>query len=197
MELQHKLAVKLAEIIDKNGTEESNMEERMLLIYGIEIFLNEFLKLMFILLFAIIVNKAGEAVFFMVYLLVARKLAGGRHCKNNLMCLLVTFFTAFAAPVAAVRMTVGTVIQISLFIGELVVTLLILPYIKKEEEPTKEERRKRKVSAGIMFSVFILLARLLGGIPYVNGMLAEHALILISALPEFKKKNKMMPTTDL
>lgn len=188
MELQHKLAVKLAEIVDKNEKEESNKEEQALLIYGIEIFLNEFLKLMFILLFAIVVNKTWEALFFMAYFLVARKLAGGRHCKNNLMCLLVTFFTVFVAPVAATKRTVGTIILISLFIGEWIVTILILPYIKKGEDLMKEERKKRKVSATIMFMVFTILAGMLGGKPYVNGMLAEHALILISALPEVRKK---------
>lgn len=70
MDLQHKLAEQIAVWMDPDK-EEENQEEHILLVYGIELFLNEFLKIMLIFIIGLLMGESKLAIFFMAYVMIA------------------------------------------------------------------------------------------------------------------------------
>ena len=84
VELQHCMAVGIANLLDEN--KEQDVEDKLFLIYGIEVFLNEFLKIAFALMLGGILGALPLVLFGTVYLILLRRYAGGRHFQSNGAC---------------------------------------------------------------------------------------------------------------
>lgn len=95
MNLQHKIAVWIAGLLETKQNE--SKENTLLFIYGIEVFLNEFFKVITAWGIGLLAGKFKEVVFATFFLLLMRNIAGGKHFKSNLMCF-ITSIMAIVLP---------------------------------------------------------------------------------------------------
>lgn len=182
MNLQHKLAELVAmPFVDGKESE----EEQALFIYGIEIFLNEFLKVIFIFLIAVLVGKIKIAALGTSYLLLARRCSGGRHFKSNIACTLFTIFTAFVGPLCVSVLHAPLWSLLGIAILETGLIYLCIPYTK-DFVLNAIQKRYRKISATLLFWGFVILAEFVGGNTIVNGILLIEGIVIVSAF-NYKK----------
>ena len=70
--MQHKMAIYFADKLFEGIEEE---KEKILVAYGIEVFLNEFLKIIFYMSIGIILGKSLEVFFSIAFFLISSKLS--------------------------------------------------------------------------------------------------------------------------
>ena len=182
MNLQHKLAELFARPL-LDGSE--SVEESALLVYGIEIFLNEFIKVIIIFLIAIFVGEVKIAVFGTCYLLLASQCSGGRHFNSNVACTLFTIFTAFVGPMCVVMLQVPLWVMLGIAILETGLIYKFIPYIEEKTMNTAQSKR-RKIIAILLFWFFVGITGLLGGKALINGILFIECIVILAA---WKHKN--------
>lgn len=179
MDFQHKLAESLAASLEENM---ESKEEQALLVYGIELFLNEFLKIVLILGIAAMAGELKLAIFYTSYLLIARKCSGGKHFGSNIICMLFTFLTAYIIPMAGTMVTLPLWLQVSMGLIETGLIFIYVPYIKKGKEITKEQKRKRKIAMLIVFLGYLGAAWLFNADTFVNGILFIEMIVVLAAV---------------
>lgn len=96
--MQHKMAVYIASRLFEGA---ELQEEKLLVIYGIETFLNEFLKAISYIIIGIVLGIGFEVLFSILFFLCIRRIAGGRHCKTNVACYTVSVLTIFGSIIMA------------------------------------------------------------------------------------------------
>lgn len=189
MDLQHKLAEQIAVCMDGYSNEEEKQEEHILLVYGIELFLNEFLKILLIFIIALFMGEGKVAVFFMAYVIIARRVSGGKHFKSNFMCTIFTTFTCYIGPLLCKQSRLPIELQIVVIILEILGIFLLIPYEKEEREFTQKLRKKRKRQALFCFLISIPVAWLLGGTAFMNGLFLCEGIVLVSAIQKKSVRN--------
>lgn len=122
------------------------------------------------------------AVFFTSYLIIARRCSGGKHCKSNLSCTIVTFLATFIIPMFATKIVMSRWGMIAIGMIEIVLIFILIPYIKPEEYTIKEQRMKRKLISVIAFCGFIGIAYLIGGDRYTNGIFLTEAIVIFATI---------------
>ena len=70
-----------------------------ILVYGIEVFLNEAIKVVVIVCLGILMDKLRLIIFSMIFLLILRRYVGGNHFSNNKICLLYSVTSTTIIPV--------------------------------------------------------------------------------------------------
>ncbi len=168
MNLQHALAVGIANYLDAETAPDT--KEKVLLTFGIELFLNEFLKLVLILLLAVLLGEFPVVLLSTIYFLLLRRYTGGRHCKTNLKCYMATILTLLVLPILAVNITLPYQV-----IGLLVVveTILMIKGLSQEVD---------KKSLFIVFCIGVILGFVCGNIYYMNAMLLVAFVSLVTAV---------------
>ncbi len=96
--MQHKMAIYFADKLFEGIEEE---KEKILVAYGIEVFLNEFLKIIFYMSIGIILGKSLEVFFSIAFFLGVRRIAGGRHCRTNVACFIISLLTICGSVIIA------------------------------------------------------------------------------------------------
>lgn len=180
MDLQHRMAVRIAEIID--GEVSERQEERIMMIYGIEVFLNEFLKVFFSLIIACFIGIFPLALYSTIYLLLLRRYVGGKHFKSNTVCSIFSFFKMVVAPLLGAILKLSTWIQALLFIIETVLVIYYTPYLKEGEITTREIVKARKVKAFLVIVIGLILGWLIGGELYVKSGLMIGLIVGCTAI---------------
>ncbi len=176
--MQHKLAAFFAKhLLSGNDTEEN----RILLTYGIEIFLNEFLKFLLVMALGVIFGYWKITLLSTVYILVIRQILGGRHFESNVLCTLYTILSAFLLPSVVSNINVSSKILLFLIAVEIVMVLLFCSY----EENTECRSYKRSVTAVLTFLVFLFISYKVGGIRFVGSMTSAHLLVEIMCIKIF------------
>ncbi|SDB23575.1 Accessory gene regulator B [Pseudobutyrivibrio sp. YE44] len=94
--MQHNLAEYLAKFIINETDSEY---DRTLTVYGIEVFLNEFLKATLIFILGVLTGNLIISMLSTFFVLLSRKIIQGRHFSNNVICTFYSVFTCFIAPV--------------------------------------------------------------------------------------------------
>ena len=183
MNLQHNLAEWIACLFKEQSDSEV---ERALIVYGIEIFLNEFLKLLFVLFIALLTGELKIAILDTTYLLLARRYSGGKHFESNVMCTLFTVFTAFVGPLLAVKVDMPLWFQICAGVVETCLIFVFVPYVEESKILDNRQRQKRKAAACFLLWIFVVIARLLGGASFVNGILFVEMIVILAVL-DFKR----------
>ena len=87
MDIQHEMALIIAKQITKMEFEMKE-DKFNILVYGIEVFLNEAIKVVVIVCLGILMDKLRLIIFSMIFLLILRRYVGGNHFSNNKICLL-------------------------------------------------------------------------------------------------------------
>lgn len=168
MNLQHTLAVGIANYLD---TETSlDTKEKVLLTFGIELFLYEFLKLVLIILLAILMGEFPVVLLSTLYFLAIRRYVGGKHCKTNLKCYLVSILTLLVLPILASNITFPLLITILLVVTE---TILLVRGLPQEVD---------KVRLFIIFVTGIILGLVLGDLYYTNALLLVAFISFVTAV---------------
>ena len=178
MYLQHKLAELFARpLLDGN----ESVEDRALLVYGIEIFLNEFIKVIIIFFIAILVGKVKLAAFGTCYLLLARRCSGGRHFNSNVACTLFTVFTAFVGPMCVSMLQMPLWLMLGITILE---NGLIYNFIPHTEEKTMSaaQMKSKKISAILLLWIFIGIAGLFLGKGFISAILFIEMIVLLAVI---------------
>lgn len=168
MDIQHALAVRIANYLDTETA--SDTKEKVLLTFGIEVFLNEFLKLVLILALAIILGEFQVVLLSMTYFLLLRRYAGGRHCKTNLKCYLASILTLLVLPILAVKISVPFFLTGFLVVVETILLVKGLP------------QKVNKVRLFIVFSVGIILGFIWGDLAYMNALLLVAFVSFVTAI---------------
>lgn len=189
MDLQHKMAISIAEIID--GKESERREERIMMVYGIEVFLNEFLKIFFSLVIAYFIGIFPLALFSTTYLLMLRRYVGGRHFKSNIVCSIFSFFTIVVAPLLGATLKLSRWIEVLLFIIETRLVIRYTPYLKEGEVTTKEIEKVRKKKAFLVNVIGLILGALFCGEIYMKSGLMIGLIVGCTAI-KLKKDNSLI-----
>ncbi|SCW52116.1 accessory gene regulator B family protein [Eubacterium ruminantium] len=178
MDLQHKMAVGIAGVLTGKSDDE---KEKALVTYGIEIILNESVKGILILILGICFGKFPLAVLGMVYLLVARNLAGGRHAKSNIMCILISIVSAFFCPLFAIKINIPFVIQIILCLFMSILIPVIVPFDPDGKIGSKV-KNKRRIYSLLSFWIALIFVYFIAGRSYINAILVIEMISLGAAV---------------
>lgn len=182
MGLLHKVSEKIAYCMDK---EQNDYREHVLMIYGIELILNELIKVIAIIIVAAIIKKITIAIFSMTYLYLSRKYSGGGHLKSQWTCITVSVVACFLGPVIVEKITMNDMIIIPI-IAEAILIFIWIPDIK-EFTGLYAAYVKKKIMALMIFIIGITLSWMLGGTCLVNGVLFCEAIVLLFARMNFDK----------
>lgn len=147
MDLQHLLAVKLAKYII--GEHE---EKAIVVTYGIEVFLNEFLKLAVALIIGVAIGKLWLVLFTAIYLLIMRRLIGGRHFKSNILCFIVSLAVLVEVPYIA---SITTTKNLEILYTGLVLGSIILVF-------QSDVIRQKKIQVLVIYlgvSIFLIIIK--------------------------------------
>lgn len=182
VELQHCMAVGIANLLDDN--KEQNEEEKLLLTYGIEVFLNESLKIAFALMLGGILGTLPLVLFGTVYLILLRRYAGGRHFQSNGACFVFSVFTLVPVPMIGYYMHLPFILQLGSFLLEAALFFVYAPS-KIREDISEKDRRVRKWKTLSIYVCGLFFAHFMGGDGYVNAMLMIG---LIAAFATIEKR---------
>ena len=180
MNFQHKLAITIANFLDDDTSRQDT--NHILLIYGIEVFLNEFLKLVVSLLIAWLIGLLPQAAFASVYLLLLRRYAGGRHFESNLACSLFSFTVIVIFPGIGMHLLLPTKIRYALIIGTAALLVSVVPFLKKDEQMENKEKLKRKVITLFIYFTGLFLGYCVGEIHFLQGAIFVSATVAITAI---------------
>lgn len=184
VELQHCMAVGIANLLDEN--KEQDTEEKLLLIYGIEVFLNEFLKIAFAWILGGILGVFPLVMFGTAYLMLLRRYAGGKHFSSNGACFAFSVFTLVPVPMVGFHVQLPFVIQLGSVLLEATLFLVYSP-AKVRLAISEKDRKIRKRKTLSIYVCGLCFAYFLGGEGYVNAMLLIG---LIAAFAVVEKRQR-------
>ncbi len=168
VELQHYMAVGIANLLDEN--KEQDTDEKLLLIYGIEVFLNEFLKVIFAWILGGILDVLPLIMFGTGYLILLRYYAGGKHFGSNGACFVFSVFMLVPVPMAGFHMQLPFVVQLGIVLLESTLFFVYVPS-NVRESISEKNRKLRKMQTLFIYVCGLFLAYFMGGEKYVNAML--------------------------
>ncbi len=174
MGLLHKLSKRIAGYFED---EAENYIENSLVAYGIELILNETIKILMIMVVAFLLNKVVIAIYFIIYLYLSRKFADGKHFEGQWSCIIVSVATCFLGPVLLEKLAVQNEVIILVTIIEIILIFRWIPY-KKEPGHISESDVRNKMISLLIFALGIIIAWLIGGKGFVNGVLFCEAVVL-------------------
>ncbi|MBD5545409.1 MAG: hypothetical protein HDR01_14510 [Lachnospiraceae bacterium] len=128
MNLQHKIAVWIAGHLETKQNE--SKENTLLFIYGIEVFLNEFYKLITAWGIGLLVGKLKEVVFATFFLLLMRNIAGGIHFKSNFICFITSVMAIVLPSVIGSFFILPMEYFFIIFSIECITLFIVSPYFK-------------------------------------------------------------------
>lgn len=129
MNLQHIMAEKIAQML---GANDENEEERLWIIFGIEVFLNEFFKILCACVLGIWLKILQEVIFSITFLLLLRKFAGGRHFESNFLCYIVSIATIICPTLIGTCMDFPINVIRAICILEVLFFAFYAPYIEND-----------------------------------------------------------------
>lgn len=188
--MEHKLAVFLEQKIgdSKNRTE----LDKAKMTYGLEVLLNNLLKLLVILLLAVAMGVCLETIFVFVGFGILRLYAGGVHCDTNKMCwfssILICVGNAYLAKLIAFPIPVA--------LGIVVVCIFVVARYAPsgtKKNPIKEcEREIRKRKSLLVVLIYAIVIILGWQIVFVRalafGMLSEAIALLPIVNLKYREK---------
>lgn len=178
MRIQHNLAVAIANLLKQD---DDSKEDRMLLVYGIEVFLNEFLKLVCAWFIALFMGILPEVVFATVEFLLLRHYAGGKHFESNAVCFIVSILSMIFP--AIIGKYIDFEIEILVILNILVcLFLLIYAPLNQKKLLGRHEKYKRKILSVIIYGVAIAISKILGEAQYANIVWLIGVIEVISIL---------------
>lgn len=183
MDIQHQMAVKIADFIDSRKEEETeeSVEQKLLLIYGIEVFLNEFLKMAVVLACGILLGEIPLILCAMVFLLLLRRYAGGKHFESNLICFCVTWFSLVAVPIIGKTTAMPVAAMVAIGIVEAILLLIYAPS-KADEDYTRKQRLILKTKTMVVYGIGLWGSWFFGGIEYLRAMMLVALVVAITAI---------------
>lgn len=169
MDIQHELALIIATYLEREKAKKEDVSENELVIltYGIEVFLNEFIKIIIAVILGILLGEILLVLYSIVFLLLIRRYSGGIHFESNLICLLYSLVAIVVMPVFGKRFDLGIGIAAVLCVVELVAFMF---FIEKRHDESKRQLLIRKCKLLFVYVVGLFFAYILGGIPYLRAM---------------------------
>lgn len=181
MNLQHNIAQKLMHIILE---QERIQEDGVIVTYGIEIFINEFSKLFTGLLIGIALGILKDVIFMEIYLILLRRVAGGRHFKNNIVCFCVSVLTIVGVPLIANSITLwNTRIVLIIIVIEAALLILLTPLY--EWKPNCKEKIKAKIHAVCILFLFATACNFISKPEYIYMVMLFTIIEIISLIRNF------------
>lgn len=157
----HAIAIRFVDKMNEyRGYTES---ERIVITYGLEIFLNNFIKLIIYLITGFICNILPETVIAVVILGGLRILSGGYHSQSDLGCLLLTGGMIFLPIVLSKYLFITNEYFALILFGITIVYFRYVPQDEKYMEASKEELLKIKISV-----ILVMFGVSLGGLCISN-----------------------------
>ena len=182
MDIQHEVALKIATYLEREKAKKEDVSENELVIltYGIEVFLNEFIKIIIAVILGILLGEILLVLYSIVFLLLIRRYSGGIHFESNLICLLYSLVAIVVMPVFGKRFDLGIGIAAVLCVVELIAFMF---FIEKRHDESKRQLLIRKCKLLFVYVVGLFFAYILGGIPYLRAM-SYLVLMIVVTLKE-------------
>ena len=133
--------------------------ERIVITYGLEIFLNNFIKLIIYLITGFMCNIFSETIIAIVILGGLRILSGGYHSQSDLGCLLLTGGMIFLPIVLSKYLSIPHEYFVLILFGIAIVYFCYVPQDEKYLEASREELLKIKTS-----DILVMFGDCLGGL---------------------------------
>ena len=145
-------------VVDKMNEYRGYSEsERIIITYGLEVFLNNFIKLIIYLITGIVCNIFMETVIAIVTLAILRVLSGGYHSQSDLSCLILTGGMIFL-PIILSEYLFITHFAVALFVIA-TIYFIYVPQDEKYLETSREELLKIKIGV-----ILVMCGVCLGGL---------------------------------
>lgn len=182
MDIQHEIAKKIATFLERDRIKKNeDIAERLIILtYGIEVFLNEFIKFLIAVIVGIILGEIKIVLCAIIYLVLIRRYSGGFHFNSNLVCILYTLVDLLVMPIIGRRIEITIWVPIVLVVIEV---LAFLIFVKKRQNEDNKSLIIRKVKLLTVYFAGGAVAYLIGGIPFVRGMI-YLAILVVLALKE-------------
>lgn len=178
MKIQHNLAVAIANLLKQD---EDSKEDKLLLVYGIEVFLNEFLKLACAWFLALFMGILPEVIFATVEFLLLRHYAGGKHFESNAVCFSVSILSMILP--AFIGKYIDFEIEMLVILNILVCLFLIIyAPLNQKKLLSRHEKCARKILSIVIYGIAVIVAKILGGAQYFNIVWVIGVIEVISIL---------------
>ena len=170
--MQHGLALLLSKMfIDEKDSE----EDRALAVYGIEVFLNEFLKCMLILVLGFLTGHFRVTALSTLFVFISRKVIRGGHFDTNLLCILYSVFSCFVLPVGLLYLRIPLVV-----LGVLIALIIATIPVVCSYDKTLDTRDYGRAFIDIfLFVSFLTMAYFVIGVEALGSIAAVQICIEI------------------
>jgi accessory gene regulator B len=168
--MTNKLAFKLTQYIE-NNSKFNKIEELEQIQYALTTILNEFFKIIILIVLFSIIGNLNYLLFSMIILLSTRLFSGGLHAKTLLGCLMwTTLFFTLTSIIAPLLPKLSPSIYYILSLLNLAITIIKSPY-PNLKRPIKNKKRKQYLKIlAISFSMFwtYVLLFYINSSPFLN-----------------------------
>ena len=155
MDIQHEMALIIAKQITKMEFEMKE-DKFNILVYGIEVFLNEAIKVVVIVCLGILMDK--------LRLIILRRYVGGNHFSNNKICLLYSVTSTTIIPVLVEKIEIVYYDMFFLLIIEIIVLFI---FVERRKNESEKQLLIRKMKGAIIFISIFVWGNLVGKKQYV------------------------------
>lgn len=128
MNIQHSIAERLSECI---SGEQDKTEEKILITYGIEVFLNEFFKFLVACVLGVIIGRLPLVLFETTYLLLMRRYTKELHFQNNTVCFIFTEMTIVLIPFIGINLHFSCIQLLVFFVTVGAILFAYVPQVKR------------------------------------------------------------------
>ena len=135
-----------------------SLEEKIVIEYGIELFLDSAVKAILYIGVGIIIGRIKETFCALIVWCMIRKQSGGRHAKNNFICFMISGSAIFFPIILSAFWKITTEISV---ISMIIVNYVYILYAPYDEYFTYEEHKQEKINAKcktiILINAFLLV----------------------------------------
>lgn len=187
--LEHKLALIITKWMNKFYPRDA--KEQVVIVYGIEVFIDNIFKLLVYLLVAIYLGILKESVIMFLLFTGLRKSAGGMHFDKNIVCFLFTGIVIVGGAF------ISRIITINYFIWSILLILAGLILLKYAPSGTKknpilpEKIKPLKIKTVITFLIYVVIAVILNKSTFSNMVLIISLVVSTTLLPIVNRKYKV------
>ncbi len=186
--MEHKIALWIAKRFNQSC--ERTELEQIKMVYGLEIVLDNVLKLLAILVISLVLGIFKEAMFVLVGFGVLRLKAGGFHFDKNIFCWLVSILITIGGGILASTHILTKEIVMVLFILSGILVAMYAPSETTTFSADRKQKQELKIQSFLMVALYSGLTYIFWdnwvGSTLVIGVVCQT----ISILPIVNKKYK-------
>ncbi len=109
--------------------------------YGLTVFFNYLIFLLFVIPIALFLNILIETIFFILFYIPIRRYIGGFHFSKKFLCTIFSILVSILIPILAINFTVNNIILVYII---MLVTIVVTWLIGTIDHPNKRLSKREK-----------------------------------------------------